>query len=205
MVLQYIAKHVANLCSQISILTTEMIESDSHAHSLEDIFRITIRDHSRPVTAKIISIARQLTVQHIDRSEPSEAIEIVRLTLHRTWPAFLTASTRDIEMTTTFQKESIELVELMAQCYTHLWQWDHAQTTLTQLWHAIIGADKVDLALLQKVQTLLINHYDKHNMPERAITILQQALAVRKRAFGPTNDETIKTLYDLGNRSKRGE
>jgi hypothetical protein len=182
-----------------------MIQSDSHTDSLEDIFRITIRDYSRPVTARLMSIARQLTVQHIDRSEPSEAIEIVRLTLHRTWPAFLTASARDIEMTKTFQKESIELVELMAQCYTHLWQWDHAQATLTQLWHAVIGADKVDLALLQKVQTLLVNHYDKNNMPEKAITILQQSLVVRKRALGPTDDETIKTLYDLGNRSKRGE
>ena len=205
MVLQREIRHVANLCFQISTMTTEMIQSDRHTDSLEDIFRITIRDHSRPVTAKIMSIARQLTTQHLDRSEPSGAIEIVRLTMHRTWPAFLTASTRDIEMTTTFQKESIELVELMAQCYTHLWQWDHARATLAQLWHAVLGEDKVDLALLQKVQTLLVNHYDKHNMPEKSITMLQQALAVRKRVLGPANDETIKTLYDLGNRSKRGE
>lgn len=178
-----------------------MVQSD-HTDSLEDIFRVAIKDHTRTVTAKLMSIARQLTVQHIDNSDPSGAIEIVRLTLHRTWPAFLNASTRDIEMTTTFQKESVELVEFMAQCYTYLWQWDNAQSTLTTLWHAVLGVDKVDFPLLQKVETLLVSHYDKHNMPEKSITILQQALAVRKRVHGPTKDETIKTLYELGNRSK---
>lgn len=181
-----------------------MIQSDGYTDNLEDTFRIAVKDYSRPVTARLMAIARQLTVQYIEHSEPSGAIEIIRLTLHRTWPSFLTASTRDMDLTTSFQKESIELVEFMAQCYTTLWQWEDAEKTLTQLWHAVLGAEKVEFALLQKVQALLVNHYDRNNMPEKSITVLQQALAVRKRELGPTNDETIKTLYDLGNRSKRG-
>ena len=181
-----------------------MVQSDSHKGSLEDIFRIAIKNHAKPVDAKLMAIARQLTVQYMEQSEPTEAIDIIRLTLNRTWPAFLHASTSDIEMTTTFQKESVELVEFMAQCYSHQWQWDNAERTLTQLWHAAIGADRVDITLVQKVQTLLINHYDRHNLPEKAITVLQQALAARKRVLGPTHDDTIKTLYELGNRSKRG-
>ena len=189
---------------QIILLTTEMVQSDSHKHSLEDIFRIAIKNHAKPVDAKLMAIARQLTVQYMDQSEPAGAIDIIRLTLHRTWPAFLHASTSDIEMTTTFQKESVELVELMAQCYSHQWQWDNVEKTLTQLWHAVIGAEKVDFTLAQKIQTLLIHHYDRHNLSEKAITVLQQALAARRRVLGSTHDETIKTLYELGNRSKRG-
>lgn len=180
-----------------------MVQSDTHTDTLEEVFRIAIKDHSKPVNEKLMGIARKLTVQHMDHSEPSVAIEIIRLTLHRTWPTFLTASSSDIEMTTTFQKESVELVELMAQCYSQLWQWDNTQRTYTQLWYAVLGMDKPDFMLVQKVQGLLVDHYDRHNMPEKAITVLQQALVLRKRVLGPTNDETIKTLYDLGNRSKR--
>ena len=181
-----------------------MVQSGSHSESLEDIFRIAIKDHTKPVDAKLMAIARQLTVQYMDRSMPSEAIEIIRLTLHRTWRSFLTASTSEVEMTSTFQKESVELVEFMAQCYSHQWQWDNVERTLTQLWHAVIGAEKVDFTLIQKIQTLLLNHYDRHNMPEKAITVLQQALTARKRVLGPAHDETVRTLYELGNRSKRG-
>lgn len=181
-----------------------MVQSDNHSESLEDIFRIAIKNHAKPVDARLMSIARKLTVQYMDQSEPAEAIDIIRLTLHRTWPTFLTASTSDIDMTTSFQKESVELVEFMAQCYGYQWQWDNVDRTLTQLWHAVIGVDKPDFTLLQKVQTLLINHYDKNSQPEKSITVLQQALNVRKRVLGPSHDETIKNLYELGNRSKRG-
>ena len=192
---------------QISTVTTEMIASssqESHADTLEDAFRVMITNESRPVDAKILTIGRNLTSQYMEQAKTSEAIDIIKLVLHRTWPRFLTVSARDIELTTKFPKETTDFVELMVQCYSQQRQSENVERNLIQLYHAVLAADSVDFELLLKIQNLLVDHYDKHNFPEKSITILQQALSARKSGMGPDHKDTIKILYELGRRSRRG-
>ena len=184
---------------------TELIQSSSteiHEDTLEHIFRVAVKNESRPVDAKLMSIAKQLTTQYMDHFRPIEAIEIVKLVLHRTWPRFVSAPTNEVDMTTTFPSETIELVELMSKCYSQLRQPDSVETTLTKLFNAILTPKSIDFKLLNKVQIILIDHFDKHNLPEKAIGVLQRALPARRTGLGPTHDDTIKTLYELGQRSR---
>lgn len=108
----------------------------------------------------------------------------------------------DLDMPAIFPKETTELVEFMAQCYDQLRQPEQVETTLVKLFNASLTPKSIDFTFLNKIQTLLITHFDQHNHPERAIGILQRSLPARKAGLGPTHDDTIKTLYELGRRSR---
>ena len=190
---------------EMSTVMTEMVQTTStaaHGDVLEDIFRASIKDESKPVDAKLMAIAKTLVTQHMDQSKLNEAIEIIHLVLHRTWPTFLNTNTSEMEMTTTFPKETIELVQLMAQCYSRQRDQEGVERALAKFFQAILTPKSIDFALVNKVQTLLIDHYDKRNLPEKAIGVLQKVLPARRTSLGPQHDDTIKTLYELGRRSR---
>ena len=195
----------ANIQCQITTVMTELVQTtttESHADVLEDIFRAAIKNETKSVDAKLMTIAKTLVTQHMEQSKLNEAIEIVYLVLHRTWPSFISTSTSEVEMTTSFPKETIELVELMAQCYSRQRDTEDTEKTLSRLFYTILTPRSVDFTLLNRVQTLLLSHYDKHNLPDKAIAILQKALPARRTGLGPAHEDTIKTLYELGRRSR---
>jgi lipopolysaccharide biosynthesis regulator YciM len=52
--------------------------------------------------------------------------------------------------------------------------------------------------ILHKTFALIVNFYDKNGFPDRAINVHQDLLAVYQRVLGPTQESTIKVLYELG-------
>lgn len=190
---------------QITIVETELIQTssvESHGDILERVFRSAIKNE-KPVDAKLMTIAKTLATQYMEYFKPANAIEIINLLLTRVWPSFLSAPINEVEMTTTFPKETVELiVEYLVLCYTQQRQPEKVERTLSTLFNAALTAKSVDFALVNKVQALLIEHYDKHHHPEKSVATLQKALPVRRSNLGTTHDDTIKALYDLGRRSR---
>lgn len=190
---------------QITTVTSELIEkngTESHGDILEELFRASIKNEKKPVDAKLLAIGMKLVDQHMKSSRTSQALEVIHLILHRTWPQFLSAPASEIEMTTVFPKESIDLVKRMADCYSRQRRsFDNVEITLNKLFHAILAVSSVDFTLLNEVERLLVEHYDKNNKFEKSITVLQKSLPVRKKGLAHDHPDTIKTLYDLGSRS----
>lgn len=189
---------------QISTVETELIETSSVSHGdvLERLFRSAIKNE-KPVDAKLMSVAKTLASQYMEHYKPAGAVDIVNLMLLRAWPPFLSAPSTSVEMTTTFPKETVELIlEFLVPAYTQQRQPEKVERTLSTLFNATLTARSVDFNLVDKVQALLIEYYDKHNHPEKSVATLQKVLPVRRSQLGTTHDSTIKTLYELGKRSR---
>lgn len=198
--------HLLEIQQHITTVTTQLVETSSpeaHGDILEELFRAAIKNEQKPVDSKIIAIGMKLVDQRMKSSRTSDGLEIIRLILHRTWPNFLSAPASEMEMPTTFPKENIDLVKRMADCHSRERRsFENIETTLSKLFHAILAPSSVDFALLNEVEALLIQEYDKNNRFEGSITVLQKSLPVRKKSLNPDHADTIRTLYDLGSRCR---
>ena len=171
-------------------METEIIETVSvqtQGDILERVFRSSIKNE-KPVDAKLMLIAKTLASQYMDHYRPGNAVEIINLLLSRVWPSFLSAPITGVEMTTTFPKETVELIlEFMVPAYTQQRQPEKVERTLATLFNAALTAKSVDLTLVNKVQALLIEH-------TTTSTIIQKNLSQRCRKHCPSVAQTLAPL-----------
>jgi hypothetical protein len=168
----------------------------------QDVFFSVIRS-SKTVDSQTIALAKKLTVQYMEKRNFSAAIEVIQETLQRTWTSFNERSIHNITMTSTFTKESIELVERLAECYMHTKQLEKVEDTYSRFFRAVLVTEDVDQDVFELAKGLLINFYDKHGYPDKAISVFQEILVTYKTRRGHTHKETIQTLYTLARRCQR--
>lgn len=164
-----------------------------------DMFRMLIK--SKSFEASTMTLAKQLTRQFIEEKQYTQAISIIEQTLSRSWNSFLSKSVNEVTLTTQFQKENIEVVEQLAQCYIQERQWVKAEDVYVRLFRAALSSPK-DQALLEKAKTLLIGFYTSRGHPHKIIAVYQELLAVYRRTLGPSHETTVATLYELATRCR---
>lgn len=77
-------------------------------------------------------------------------------------------------------------------------RFEKAEDIYIRLFRASLTSPHHHKDIIQKAFTLLVNFYDKHGFPDRAINVHQDLLAVYQRILGPTHESTISILYQLG-------
>ena len=161
-----------------------------------------ITDKSKAIESTTMTLAKRLSTKYMEQKKWSEATSIIRSTLQRTWSSFLSASVHDVTLTSTFLQESIEVVQRLAECYLEQRQIEKAEDVYLRLFRAVLVSKQSDNTLLDKVKWLLINFYDKHGYPDRAISTFQDVLVVYRKTYGSSHETTIQTLYALGSRCR---
>ncbi|CZT25011.1 related to NACHT domain protein [Ramularia collo-cygni] len=164
-----------------------------------DMFRMLVK--SKTFEASTMTLAKQLVSQFMGQKQWSQAISIIEQTLSRSWSSFLSNTVNEVTLATEYQKESIELVEKLAQCYIQERQWIKAEDVYVRFFRAALSSPK-DQALLEKAKTLLIDFYTTRGHPHKIIAVNQELLAVYRRILGPNHETTIATLYDLASRCR---
>ncbi|KAF2454326.1 hypothetical protein BDY21DRAFT_353647 [Lineolata rhizophorae] len=194
---------------EITITATEVVKQSSTETTstvsesvFQDVFKSMITNTSKSVDSKTMNLSKKLTVQYMEQKKWSEAIDIVKTTVSRTWSSFLSTSIHDVRLTSEFLQESIELIECFAECYLQQRQIEKAEDVYVRLFQAVLVSANINITLVDKVKLLLLNFYDKHGYPDKAIGVLQEVLVVYRTKLGLSHQTTIQTLYELGSRCR---
>ncbi|KXS96240.1 hypothetical protein AC579_6698 [Pseudocercospora musae] len=182
--------------------TRDVKQSTSSSESSHyEMFQVLIRNKSKSVESSTITLAKSLTSRYIEQKQWSKAISVIQSTLERTWSSFLSNSIHEVTLASTYQKESIEMVEQLAQVYIESRQWEKAEDVYIRLFRASLTNTK-DTTLLEKAKTLLIGFYTRRGHPGKIISVYQELLAVYRRTLGPSHETTITILYELASRCR---
>jgi len=178
-------------------------ESSTSTRSQQLLLKEQLLSQSKTIDASTISRVQQETSKYIEHRQYEEAIEMISLTLQRTWSSFLSESVSSITLSSTLLQENLVLIEQLAQVYLAQRKIEKAIDVYHRLFRAALTAPKDRKDLLEKTKIQLINIYDKYGYPAKSIGVLQEVVAVYTRVYGPTHDVTIATLYELGSRCRQ--
>lgn len=189
--------------------TSELLQSDKNStenststRSQQLLLKEQISSQSKSIDASTMSRIQLETKKHIEHRQYEEAIEMITLTLQRTWSAFLSESVSSITLSSTLLEENLVLVDQLAQAYFAQRKIEKAIDIYLRLFRAALTSPKDHKDLLEKTKIQLIHAYDKYGYPDKSIGVLQEVVAVYTRVYGPTHDVTITTLYQLGSRCR---
>ncbi|KAF4553418.1 Hypothetical protein D9617_7g031460 [Elsinoe fawcettii] len=177
------------------VVKTTITESKRSLTTI-DTFRSMITTSTLDVT--IIKLAQKLTLEFMETQEYYQAISIIEMTLKRTWSSFFSET---FEMVSLYEEESLELVERLVECYTHLRVIKKIDEVYTRLFRCVLVSKK--LTLIERVRKRLIAFYDDYGFIDKAISVYQEILIVRRIVLGVSHKETIAILYILGSRCRR--
>jgi len=198
------ARSVSELEEEITTVTTLAVASSSKhastsstASSSEHLnnFR-SLTSSNKKIDSSTIATAKNLSTQFIERKEYAQAVEVIETTLQQTWSSFFSKNVNDVTLTTTFQKDSVELAEQLAIAYSQQNLVKQTEDVYIRLFRAALTAPK-ETALLEKSRTLLVSFYAKRGRPDKVVSIYQELLAVYRRTLGPNHETTIQALYDV--------
>ncbi|KAJ9627256.1 hypothetical protein H2203_003718 [Taxawa tesnikishii (nom. ined.)] len=210
------SRSISQIEEEIAITSTEVVKhtlssssstentNTASASTFEEIFHSMITNQYKSVDSTVIMLAKRLTTLYMEQGKWSEAISTIQSTLQRTWSSFSAVSIHGVSYTSTFWQESVELAQLLAECYVHQRLLEKVEDVYVRLFRAVLSAPAKDnTPLLEKVTSLLVSFYDKHGYPDRAISVFQEVLVVYRTRLGPVHDVTIQTLYTLADRCRR--
>jgi endonuclease III len=186
-----------SLSSTTTVTQTTGTVSDS---VFQSIFQSVLS--SKTLDVSTIALAKKLTIQYVEQRNWSAAVTVIKSTLDRTWRSFFSGSIHEVSLTTVFLKESVELIETLAEVFRQQRRIDKVEDVYIRLFRAVLSSPTTDKAIFEKAKILLVTFYDKRGYPDNAISVFQDVLVVYRTIFGATNELTIKTLYILGSRCK---
>lgn len=201
-----VSREVASTSSELvqqSLNSTTTVTQTTGTIS-ETVFQSVFHSviNSKTLDASTLALSKKLTLQYMEQRNWSAAENIVKTTLEKTWSSFFFGSIHDVTLTSTFLKESVELIELLAEVYRQQRRMEKVEDVYIRFFRAVLSSPTVDRGLFEKAKTLLVTFYDKRGYPDNAISVFQDVLAVYRNVYGPTHELTITTLYTLGSRCK---
>ncbi|PPJ58058.1 hypothetical protein CBER1_03847 [Cercospora berteroae] len=175
--------------------------SSTSSHEQYEMFHLLISNKSKSVETSTLTLAKTLTARYVEEKKYSQAVSVIQATLERTWSSFMSRSVHEVTIASSFHKESIELVERLAEVYILQRQFEKAEDVYVRLYRASLTNTK-DTTLLEKAKSLIIGFYQRRGHPSKIIAVYQELLAVYRRTLGPSHETTITILYELGSRCR---
>ncbi|KAL1597956.1 hypothetical protein SLS60_008444 [Paraconiothyrium brasiliense] len=207
------SSHSTEISREISSTSTELVQQSLSSTTtitqttgtvsdavFQSIFQSIIS--SKTFDASTFALAKKLTIQYVEQRNWSAAVTVIKSTLDRTWRSFFAGSVHDVTLTTTFLKESVELIETLAEVFRQQRRIDKVEDVYVRFFRAVLSSPNTDKSIFEKAKTLLVTFYDKRGYPDNAISVFQDVLVVYRNVYGSTHELTIKTLYTLGSRCK---
>lgn len=190
--------------------TNELLQSESSSterslstSSQKVLLKEQIASQSKSIDSSTVRRVQEETQKYIELRQYEEAIEMIHLTLQRTWSSFFSESLSSVALSSTLLQENLALVEQLAQVYIAQRKIEKAIDVYQRLFRAALTSPKERKDLLEKTKSQLISIYDKYGYPDKSISILQEVVAVYTRVYGATHEITITTLYELGSRCRQ--
>ncbi|KAF2771716.1 hypothetical protein EJ03DRAFT_289185 [Teratosphaeria nubilosa] len=199
---------------EIDVTSTQTLQSAAaSASSSEQTSRVSeastrsafysrLSDTSKSLDQHTLTLAVQLTSQYMVQRNYEEAVAIIESTIRRTWSSFFATSLHHVTMSATYLEQFLHLVEQLAECYRQQRLFEKVEDVYLRLFYAALSSSQQHKDLLIKAKTNLIAYYDKYGYPDKSIAILQELVAVYRKAYGSTHDLTIDTLHELGSRCR---
>lgn len=173
------------------------LSGDFSVEILHYVFN-SVLNSSESIDTDTMTLAKKLSSYYMEQSNYSTAITIIHDTLARTWGTFLSGSSHDIILATTFVDESVELIEYLATCHFRLNQMDRVADIYTRLFRALLSSDRN----FEESKKTLVNFYDERGYFDEAITVYKEVFAKYKTSLSMTDNRTIEVLYTLATRCR---
>ncbi|KAF2451382.1 NACHT domain-containing protein [Karstenula rhodostoma CBS 690.94] len=207
------SSHSTEITREISSISTELIQQSLSSSTtstqttgtasssvFQSIFQSAIS--SKTVDVSTIALAKKLSIQYVEQHNWHAAVTAIKSTLDITWHSFFSGSVHEVTLTTTFLKESVELIETLAEVFRQQRRIDKVEDVYMRFFRAVLSSPTTDKSIFEKAKTLLVTFYDKRGYLDNTISVFQDVLVVYRNVFGAAHELTIKTLYILGSRCK---
>lgn len=191
--------------SLISSTSSEVMKSSSSSSSssvtsdsvLYEIFQSTISSTTTTVDKNTLELSKHLTSIYIEQQKWSEAVNVLKTVISKTWSQFFSSSIEALTLTSESTFETLELIEKLATCYASQLRWDKVEEIYLRIFQAVRVSCKIDDALVTKYSKLLITFYEQRAQVDKAIRLYQELLIEYRKFYGESHDITILTLYSL--------
>lgn len=160
---------------------------------------ITSMESSKSTQLDITSTSavKQVVATYIAEKRWKEATTTIKQVLHVVWSSLFAASIEDIGQPDRNPEFAIELVDRIIVCYESRLKTSKAQELRERLYHAVRSTRKIDDSIVKHNLSELLRIYEKNKARDKTIQLHRELLEDYKKAYGPTHQETIKTLWTL--------
>jgi len=144
-----------------------------------------------------VSAVKQVVTTYIAQKRFKESTTIIKQTLRVIWESLFSASIEDVGQPTANPDFAIELVDRLIVVYESRLRVVKAQDLRERLYRFVKSTREFDDAIVKHNLTELFRIFEKNNSHEKIIQLHRTLLEDYKKAYGPSHQETIKTLWKL--------
>ncbi|WPH04769.1 Hypothetical protein R9X50_00766400 [Acrodontium crateriforme] len=192
----------SQLEEELTVTSREIIKSsdfsavsdESRDESIFAVLRASIDSNS-------LSLVRKSILHYTQQRKWTQAAELCRATLKRTWPSFVSLNEKP-SLPANFGPECIEIAKLLAESYKKQHHLERVEEVYLRLFRSALTAPQQNKELFDDSKRTILIWYDRRGYPDRSISILQDTLIAYRRDLAPDNALVIALLYDLGHRCR---
>ena len=191
----------AEAISVNTALTQTALETTNESHTettyeiftIRQIFETTfVTSTAKQVDTTTFKTAQTLVETYYQRQEWIEVVKVATVTISRLWPAF-TSSDLNAPLPTTYQAETIELLNRLAIAYLKLRQFNHVEAIYRRIFYAVRATPNSPDDLLLSASKTLVDFFEHNSMIEKTIVIYKDLSLELQKRHAKTNPMTIKT------------
>lgn len=173
--------------------------SASHVSRSEVTEIITSIKSSKSTQLDVTSAAavKQVVATYIAQKRWKESTTVIKQTLRVIWESFFAPSIEDVGQPVGNADFAIELADQLIVVYESRLRLVKAQDLRERLYRFVKSTRKIDDAIVKRNLSELFRIYEKNRAHEKIIQLHRSLLEDYKKAYGPSHQETIKTLWKL--------
>ncbi|SMQ47748.1 unnamed protein product [Zymoseptoria tritici ST99CH_3D7] len=186
--------------SEESVKHTHSETTTTTTHTATTSFAMFQLLITKKFDSSVMIIATQLISEFISTKSWSKAIEVIHITLERSWSSFFSQT---ITICERYREENIRMVEQLARCHLQLRDFVRVEEVYSKFFRATLTVIK-EVALFERAKLLIIGFYTSRGHVHGIIQIHQEILAVYRLVYGVSHELTIALLYHLGSLCRTG-
>ncbi|KUJ18660.1 uncharacterized protein LY89DRAFT_683570, partial [Mollisia scopiformis] len=197
--------------SEAKSVSTQLEETTNHSITETTTETITLREifdtvitktTTKTIDTRTVHTSITLIETYWNEQRWEEVIKVSTVTLTRLWAGWTSTELRT-PLPTNYLSETVTIIRRLYTSYWKLRQLENAETTLKRLFYAVLSTPKSSDDLLFSTKKDLIDFYETNGMFEKSVIIYRDVYPEIEKRKGKTDTLTIKTLYALGDTSKR--
>jgi hypothetical protein len=143
------------------------------------------------------SAVKQVVTTYIVQRRWKDATVVIKQTLRVIWESLFAASVEDVSQPVGNSDFAVELADQLIVVYESRLRFVKAQDLRERLYRAVKSTRKIDDSVVKHNLSELFRIYEKNRAHEKIIQLHRDLLEDYKKAYGPTHEVTLKTLWKL--------